>query len=163
LTNPSFLNVHAALAGVPPEEVLVVVQLFAPLKLSVIKTGEPVIVVDEKRLKLIMGHTFATDALLVTDGNGFTVTVIVYIEPVHEVLVATGVTRYCTVPAVMLLGLVSTWLIVDPLPAEAPVIPPVIVPIVQEKVLVTLAVRDTLNAVPLHMAYVAALVTTGFG
>ena len=38
-------------------------------------------------------------------------------------------------PAVALLGLVNTWLIAPPEPAVAPVIPPVIVPIVHVKVL----------------------------
>ena len=43
----------------------------------------------------------------VTAGIGFTVTVIVKGAPVHEPVVAVGVTIYCTVPAVVLLGLVS--------------------------------------------------------
>jgi len=44
---------------------------------------------------------------VVTTGVGFTVTVMVYGAPVHEPPVAVGVTRYCTVPAVELPGLVN--------------------------------------------------------
>ena len=47
-------------------------------------------------------------AELVTAGGGFTVTVIVDAAPVHEPVVEVGVTIYCTVPATVLLGLVST-------------------------------------------------------
>ena len=46
-------------------------------------------------------------------------------------VVEVGVTIYCTVPAAVLIGLVSSWAILLPEPAEAPVIPFVIVPIVQ--------------------------------
>ena len=46
-------------------------------------------------------------AALVTAGVGFTVTVIVNAAPAHEPVVAVGVTIYCTVPLVVLLGLVS--------------------------------------------------------
>ena len=46
-------------------------------------------------------------AAFVTDGAGFTVTVIVKAAPTHEPVVEVGVTRYCTVPAAELLGLVS--------------------------------------------------------
>ena len=70
---------------------------------------------------------------------------------------------YCTDPAVKLLGLVRTWLIIDPEPALAPVIPPVIVPIVQENVLATLAVRLMLVFEPLHTLFVERLVTMGKG
>jgi hypothetical protein len=52
-----------------------------------------------------------------------------------------GVTIYSTVPAVALLGLLSAWLMVVPDPALAPVIPPVIFPIVHAKLLGALAVR----------------------
>jgi hypothetical protein len=46
-------------------------------------------------------------AELVTAGAGLTVTVIVKAEPTQEPAVEVGVTRYCTVPANVLLGLVS--------------------------------------------------------
>ena len=46
-------------------------------------------------------------AALVTAGRGFTVTVIVKGLPAQEPVVEVGVTIYCTVPAVVLLGLVS--------------------------------------------------------
>src|ERR1700682_6395254 len=47
--------------------------------------------------------------------------------------------------------------------ALAPVILPVIVPIVQEKLLAILAVKVIFGEVPLHIAAVAALVTDGAG
>ena len=50
-------------------------------------------------------HVFAVLGV-VTAGLGFTVTVIVYGEPGQEPVVDVGVTRYSTVPAVALLGLV---------------------------------------------------------
>jgi hypothetical protein len=101
---------------------------------------------------------------VVTAGVGLTVTVIVYGDPGQaELAVDVGVTIYCTVPAVAALGFVSTWLIVDPPPGFAPVIPPVIVPNVQVKVLGALAVRAILGFVPLQMAAVAAVVTAGVG
>ena len=43
----------------------------------------------------------------VTDGKGFTVTVMVNGLPTHEPAVEVGVTIYCTDPAVVVLGLVS--------------------------------------------------------
>ena len=46
-------------------------------------------------------------AAVVTVGAGFTVTVIVRGVPGHEPAVEVGVTIYCTVPAVVPLGLVS--------------------------------------------------------
>ena len=45
--------------------------------------------------------------VLVKTGVGFTVTVIVKTAPAHDPVVAVGVTRYCTVPAVALLGFVN--------------------------------------------------------
>jgi hypothetical protein len=44
---------------------------------------------------------------VVTTGIGVTVTVIVKAAPAHEPVVDVGVTIYCTVPAVVLLGFVS--------------------------------------------------------
>src|SRR6266542_3100302 len=102
-------------------------------------------------------------AAVVTAGLGFTVTVIVEALPAHEPAVEVGVTRYCTVPAVELLGLVNVWLIVVPEPALAPVILPVMVPMVQLNALATLAVKLILVEVPLQMDFVAAVVTAGLG
>ncbi len=62
-----------------------------------------------------------------------------------------------------MLGLVKTSLIVPPDPAAAPVIPPVTVPIVHEKVLAAVEVSDILGLVPLQVATAAAFVTTGLG
>ena len=50
-----------------------------------------------------------------------------------------------------------------PEPALAPVIPPVIVPIVHEKLLATLAVKLIFGPVPLQIVAVAAVVTVGEG
>lgn len=70
---------------------------------------------------------------------------------------------YCTVPAVVLLGLFSVCAIVEPDPALAPVMLPVMVPTVQLNVLAAVAVRAILVALPLQMAAVAAVVITGLG
>jgi hypothetical protein len=70
---------------------------------------------------------------------------------------------YWTEPAVLLLGLVKVWLMVLPVPALAPVIPPVTVPIVQANVLGALAVSAILGLVALQIAAVAAFVTAGVG
>jgi hypothetical protein len=66
-----------------------------------------------------------------------------------------GVTRYSTVPAVALLGLVSVCAIVLPEPALAPVIPPAIVPIVHANELGAVAVKGIFVAVLLQIAAVA--------
>jgi hypothetical protein len=102
-------------------------------------------------------------AELVTVGVGLTVTVIVKGLPAHEPDVEVGVTRYSTVPATALLGLVSVWLIADPELALAPVMPPVIAPIVQEKLLGALDVKVIFGPVPLQVLAVARFVTVGVG
>ena len=61
-------------------------------------------------------------------------------------------------------GLDSVCAIVDPLDALAPVIPPVIVPIVQLKVVpVTLLFNVIFVAVPLQIVVGLTVVTLGFG
>jgi hypothetical protein len=52
---------------------------------------------------------------------------------------------------------------VEPDPALAPVIPPVIVPIVQVNVLDALALREIFGLVLLQVEVVVAVVTTGVG
>lgn len=101
----------------------------------------------------------------VTCGIGFTVTVIVYGALAGQLPpVDVAVTRYCTEPGVAFPGLVSVWLIVEPEPFEAPVIPPVIVPIVQLKLLGAVALNGILVLAPLHIAAVAGTpVTCGVG
>jgi hypothetical protein len=101
--------------------------------------------------------------VLVTIGVGLTVTVIVYAAPAQEPVVEVGVIIYCIVPATALLGLVSVWLIVAPEPALAPVMPPVIVPIVQVKLLDIEAVKLILVPAPLQILTVFAVITTGAG
>ena len=54
-------------------------------------------------------------------------------------------------------------MIVAPEAAEAPVIPPVLVPSVHANVLGTLADSATLGLVPLHVLAVVAVVTDGIG
>ena len=61
-------------------------------------------------VKLILGPAplqVVAVLAVVTTGFGFTATVIVKGVPGHEFTVEVGVTTYCTVPAVVLLGLVS--------------------------------------------------------
>jgi hypothetical protein len=78
-------------------------------------------------------------------------------------VVDVGVMIYSTVPAVALLGLVSVWFNIGPDPALAPVILPVMAPIVHAKVDGVLEVSARLGLVLLQMASVAPLVTTGVG
>jgi hypothetical protein len=74
-----------------------------------------------------------------------------------------GVMMYSTEPAVALLGLVSVWFSIVPDPALAPVIPPVMVPIVHAKVEGVLEVSVRFGLVLLQIESVAPLVTTGVG
>jgi len=113
-------------------------------------------------LGLVALHILAVDAF-VTAGVGLTVTVIVYKVPTQLPVTDVGVIKYCTEPDVALLGLVSTSLIVPPLDALAPVIPPVIVPIVHVYVLGVLTVNDIFGLVLLQILEVAEFVTTGLG
>jgi hypothetical protein len=52
---------------------------------------------------------------------------------------------------------------VAPLPGDAPVIPPVMAPIVQLKLLALLAARAIVTLLPLQIEVVRELVITGFG
>jgi hypothetical protein len=96
-------------------------------------------------------------------GLYFTVTVIVNGAPVQEPVMETGVTIYSTEPDTVLLGSVNTWSIKDPEPAEAPVTPPVMFPMVQVKVLGVLDVRVILGLVLLQILAVEGVVTLGSG
>jgi hypothetical protein len=62
-----------------------------------------------------------------------------------------------------LLGLFNVCAIVLPDDAVAPVMPPVTVPMVHENVLAALAVSEMFVEVPLQIAAVLAVVTTGVG
>jgi hypothetical protein len=66
-------------------------------------------------------------------------------------------------PAVELLGLPNTSLMVEPELAVAPVIPPVLVPSVHAKVLGALAARLMLGLVLLQVLALVELVTAGVG
>lgn len=105
----------------------------------------------------------AKELAVVTAGVGFTVTVMIFAGPWHPPAIDVGTTMYSTVPAVELLGFCSVCAIVFPLPAEAPVIPPVMAPIFQEKVLAVDAVSVIFVVVLSQIASVAAVVTTGVG
>jgi hypothetical protein len=105
----------------------------------------------------------ATVAGFVTAGFGFTVTVIVYGAPAQPPVVDVGVTMYWTVPAALLPGFVNVWLIVAPLPAVAPVIPPLIVPMVHANVDGALAVSAMFGLVAVQIEVDPALVTAGVG
>jgi predicted transcriptional regulator len=104
-----------------------------------------------------------TEGGLVTAGVGFTVTVIVYGVPTQLPVTEVGVMIYCTVPAVALLGLVSVWLIVLPVPADAPETLPVIDPIVHAKVDGALDASEMFGLVLLQIETAEGLVTTGLG
>ncbi len=108
-------------------------------------------------------HNVVLDGVKVRDGTGFTVTVMEGLEPTHEPLVDVGTTTYGTVPDAELLGLVSVWLMLLPLLAEAPVMLPVIEPSVQAKVLEAVAVNEMLVPEPLHILAVVAFDTDGTG
>ncbi len=85
VTYPSGLNVQVALAVVPPEEVLVRVQVFeAALKFSFMMVGDAAHDEDEFRLKGVPGQTEADDEDAFTEGIGFTVTLRVTGLPWHK-------------------------------------------------------------------------------
>jgi hypothetical protein len=97
----------------------------------------------------------------VTFGVGLTVTTILVRLPLQEL--ATGVTIYVTVPAVVP-RLVRVWAIVVPFDAVAPAIAPVTGPIVQLKVAPeTLLVKAIFVVAPLHIVVGLAVVTFGVG
>ena len=100
---------------------------------------------------------------MVITGVGFTVTLIVKGLPAQPPTCEVGVTRYCTLPALELLGLVSVCAIVLPAPAVAPVMPPVMVPIVHVKLLGTLADKPMLVATPLQAEAKFETLITGVG
>lgn len=62
---------------------------------------------DVKLILLDAPLQMVFEAAFVTAGMGLTVTVIVYVDPVHKPVVDVGVTRYSTEPADELLGFVS--------------------------------------------------------
>ena len=96
-------------------------------------------------------------------GSGFTVTLIVNDGPIHDPLIEIGVITYSTVPDDELLGFVNTWLITGPVSSVAPIIPPVIAPMVHENVLGSVAVSEMFVLVSLHILVVGELVMTGKG
>ena len=97
-------------------------------------------------------------------GVGNTVTVAMMLKGAPtQPLADVGVTIYSTVPEEAALGLVSTWLMTLPVPAEAPVIPPVIVPMVQVNVLGTLAVSGIFGLPPLQILVAGGVVICGLG
>lgn len=94
-------------------------------------------------------------------GVGSTITTIFEGTPGH--VLAEGVTMYVTDPAVAF-GLLSAWAMVEPLEALAPVMPPVIVPIVQLNVLPTKLLVNAMFVVdPLQISVELAVLTFGAG
>ena len=106
-----------ALAPVMPPVTVPTVQLYVLATLELIATDGAV------PLQIV---AFAT----VIAGSGFTVTntLAVVVQPP---VAAVAVMMYWTVPAKVVLGFVKTWAMFAPVPALAPVMPPVIVPTVQ--------------------------------
>jgi hypothetical protein len=145
---------------VPPLPALAPVIL--PVTVPIVHVNVLEVVAPNARFGLVL-EQIAIVAELVTTGLGLTVTVIVNGVPAQPPVVDVGVTMYCTVPAVALLGLVSVWLIVPPLPAVAPVIPPVIVPMVHAKFAGALEVSVIPVELPVQIEVDAELVTAGVG
>ena len=117
---------------------------------------------DVKAIFVLVPLQMLFVAEFVTTGKGFTVTTTLVAVPTQPSGLDVGVTRYSTVPAVVLLKFVSTWLIVAPDPAVAPDTLPVTEPTAHVNVLATLAVNARLVLVPLHML-IGVFVTAGFG
>ena len=119
---------------------------------------------DEVRTRFC-GMSLHTELVagFVTTGVGFTVTVIVNDGPEQVPAMETGVIINSTVPGTELLGLCSVWLIVVPVPAEAPVIPPIILPKVQVYALGVVEVTGMFNGWSLQTDAAGELVMAGVG
>ena len=90
---------------VPPELELepVIAPVIPPIvQLYVLATLEVKVIPVELPLQILFVEAF------VIAGVGFTLTVIVYVLPVHKPPVETGVIKYSTVPTTELLGFVNT-------------------------------------------------------
>ena len=107
-------------------------------------------------------HVFALEEF-VTAGVGYTVSVIVKGRPEQEPVVEVGVTMYSTVPTAELLKLFNGWLIIAPAPPLAPIILPIMVPIVHENVLGVVEIKTIPGPVPLQVLAVGAFVIAGAG
>lgn len=140
-----------ALAPLIPPVIVPIVQVKVLAKVAV----KPIFVV----VPLQMVAVFT----VVTAGAGLTVTVIVKGVPAQDPAIAVGVTKYVTVPDAISLGFTSISLIVPPEVAVAPVMPPDVEPIVQEKLLGVLDVNKIFALVPLQTLVVGELVTIGVG
>ena len=84
-------------------------------------------------------------------------------DPVQPPGDETGVMMYSTVPGLAFDGFVSTWLMLVPDPFEAPVIPPVTVPMVQEKDDGMVAASEISEPVPLQIFFAGRFVMMGSG
>ena len=85
-----------------PELAPVILPVLLPMvQLNLLGTLE-----DNEIFRLLPLHVVAV-AVLVTNGIGFTVTVIVKVAPTQVFAVEVGITRYCIEPAVVLLGFVN--------------------------------------------------------
>jgi hypothetical protein len=141
-----------------PADAPVMVPVMVPI-VQLYKEG----VLDVKTRLVFAPEQILNKPLFIITGMGFTVTTIENGIPEHEPEVDTGVTMYSTVPGVAFPGLVNTWLILFPLPAEAPVIPPVLAPVIHEYEEGIFEVRLIPVEVPLQICIIAWQVITGLG
>jgi len=93
---------------------------------------------------------------------GLTVIVIMYGSLGQDPVVDVAITIYCTVPSVVP-RFINCWIIVGPLPVLAPVIFPDIDPIVQEKVLGTVASKVIFVDCLEQIVAVAVVMIAGLG
>lgn len=96
-------------------------------------------------------------------GDGSTVTTIENGVPGHELVKVAGVTIYSTVSDDAFEGFVSTWLMFEPVPALAPAIPPVFVPILQLNEVAEEAVNVIFVLAPLQIDIAGVFVINGEG
>jgi hypothetical protein len=139
-----------------------VAPLMLPVIVPIVQENVLGVVADKAIFGLPPLHIL-TEGDVAIAGIGFTVTTMLNGAPPQLPVVELGVTIYSTEPDVALPGLVNVWLMVLPDPAVAPVIPPLIAPMVQEKLLAAVEVRLILGDVPLQMVAVEGLVTPGVG
>ena len=147
---------QAAAQGVAPVIPPVITPTIQVNVLGPVLDTKPILMVPPLQIVAVFG----VDTIL---GSGFTVTVILNGAPTQPPGLDVGVMIYCTVPAVTLLGFIKFCVMAEPPDADAPVMPPVTVPIVQVNVLGTVAVNTIFKATLLQVDAVAALVPTGTG
>ena len=136
----------------------------APVMVTVLVPNVQAKLLAAEAARVILGPVplqVAAVVELLTAGFGFTVIVISVAALAQLPVVVVAVTAYIIEPAALLLGFVNVWLIDEPLVAVAPVMVPVLVPKVQEKLLAALAVKLRLGLAPLQVEAEVALVIVG--